>query len=198
MDYEITTLPRVVLKSGTAILRPDPDLVYVDENYPAERVMTDFEKVMPITVEPDVNIDFAVKKMKANGVRLLFVTDIEDNISGVITSYDLNGEKPIKYSEETGIGHNDIQVSMMMIPLEEFPAVDYDYVQQSLVRHVIATIQNLDKPHVLVMEVDRKNDKKIIRGIFSSTQISKLLGKGVYSPLHAATSLADMTQELTH
>lgn len=198
MEHEITTLPRIPLHSGIPVLAPDPKLAYVKPDDPALRVMIDFGNTAPITIEPIVNIDLALKKMSSMGVRLLLVTDQHDDIGGVITSYDITGEKPIQYSQETGIDHSEILVHMMMISLEKFPAFDYDFVRQSLVRHVISSIRELERPYALVVETDAKSDRQLIRGMFSSTHISKLLGRGVYDPLHYAHSLADMQHELTH
>lgn len=198
MEREIITIPRVKISSGIPCHSPDPDTAFVGENDPAIKVMTDFEQVTPITIEPIVSIDVALKKMKTVGVRLLFVTDEEDHIAGVVTSYDIQGEKPIKYSQQQHISHDRILVGMMMVPLEQMPAFDFDFVKQSLVRHVIATYAELNRPHALVIEIDKINGAQSIRGMFSSTQISKLLGRGIYSPLHAGHSLADIQHDIDH
>lgn len=198
MDNEIITIPRIKVCSGIPCHSPDPDSAYVDENGPAIDVMTDFKVITPITIEPNVSIDVALDKMRTVGVRLLLVTDNEDNIAGVVTSYDVQGEKPIKYSQEQGINHDRILVEMLMVPLEKIPVFDFDFVQHSLVRHVVTTIGELERPHALVIEFDISTKKQIIRGMFSSTQISKLLGRGVYTPLHAGHSLADIQHEIEH
>ncbi len=93
MAHQITILPLVAVRSGIPCYAPDPLKAFVSENDPAQDVMTDFKKVTPITIEPVVGIDVALSKMKSLGVRLLFVTDEFDNISGVITSYDIQDEK---------------------------------------------------------------------------------------------------------
>lgn len=198
MDNKITTLPRITLHSGIPVTVPDPSLVRVSLEDPALRVMTDFQFATPITIEPIVNIDLAMKKMKAMGVRLLLVTDQYDNIGGVISAYDMTGEKPVQFSQENGIEHSEILVHMMMVPLERFPAFDFDFVKQSLVRHVVASIKELERPHALVVETDKHSGNRTIRGLFSSTQISKLLGRGIYDPLHFVSSLADIQHELMH
>lgn len=198
MERKITTIPRIKVSSSIPRYSPAPDTIFVSENDPAIRVMTDFKIVTPITIEPIVSIDVAIDKMRVAGVRLLFVTDDSDNIGGVITSYDIQGEKPIKYSQEHDLGHDQIRVEMIMVPLEDMPAFDYDFVKQSVVRHVVTTIQELERPHALVIEFDEKHEQQKLRGMFSSSQIRKLLGKGVYSPLHAADSLADMQRDMEH
>ena len=87
---------------------------------------------------------------------------------------------------------------MMMVPLEEMPTFDFEFVQQSLVRHVIATYAELNRPHALVIEINKATGKQTIRGMFSSTQISKLLGRGIYTPLHAGHSLKDIQHNIEH
>ena len=193
MQHEINTIPLVQIRSGIPCQHPDPRTALVGMDDPAIRVMTDFMYVTPITVEPITGIDLALKRMKSMGVRLLLVTDERDNISGVITSYDIQGEKPVKYSQQSRVGHSDILVHMIMTPLERMAVVDMAYVNQSLVRHVINTMRAIERPHALVVESTDALAR--IRGLFSTTQIGKMLGRELYEPLHAAHSLADMQQE---
>lgn len=196
MEHEIKTIPLVKMRSGIPCLSPDPRSAAATEHDPAVRVMTDFSRVVPITVEPIVSIDLALRKMKDSGVRLLLVTDPRDNISGIITSYDIQGEKPIKMSEESRIHHTKITVEKIMTPLEQMPAFDYAFVLQSLVRHVIATMKALERQHALVVENPDRAQR--IRGMFSTSQIGKMLGTKIYEPLHASHSLAAMQQDRTH
>ncbi|MBI2994904.1 MAG: hypothetical protein HYY48_12130 [Gammaproteobacteria bacterium] len=193
MEHEIKLIPCIQTRSGIPCLSPDPHSATAVEQDPAIRVMTDFSRIVPITVEPIVGIDLALRKMKDSGVRLLLVTDPHDNIAGVITSYDIQGEKPIKYSEEYGVHHSRITVEQIMTPLERVPVFDYGFVQQSLVRHVINTMKALNRRHALVVET--RQDRQLIRGIFSTSQIGKMLGTVIHDPLRAAPSLADMQQE---
>lgn len=194
MEHEIKTIPLVQIRSGIPCARPDPRTGQIGMDDPAIRVMTDFSEITPITVEPIVGIDVALRKMKNMGVRLLLVTDEHDNISGVITSYDIQGEKPVRYSQQSGVEHHDILVHMIMTPLEKMAIVDLAYARQSLVRHVISTMRAIERPHALVVEFSGAQAR--IRGLFSATQIGKLLGQAVFDPLHAARSLADIQQEL--
>ena len=195
MEHEIKMIPRIQMQSGIPCLSPDPHSITATEQEPAVRVMTDFSRTVPITVEPMVNIDLALRKMKDSGVRLLLVTDAHDNIAGVITSYDIQGEKPIKYSEEYGVHHSRIMVEQIMTPLELMPAFDFAFVQQSLVRHVVNTMRALNRRHALVVET--RQGGQFIRGMFSSSQIGRMLGTVIHDPLRAAPSLADMQQERT-
>lgn len=198
MNCEIRTIPFVTLQPGMSCDTPDLKMALVSEDDPAQRVMTNFRATMPITVERATGIDLALEKMKKAGVRLLFVTDEHDRIAGVITSFDIQGEKPILYAKSAGIGRAEICVEMIMTPLEEMPAFNFAVIQHVLVRHVIATMQGLDRHHALVIEHRDTSGTQVIRGMFSVTHISKMLGKDIFQPLHAAQSLADMQSRLAH
>ncbi len=194
MDNKIKTIPLLDIPGALPCVFTDLENKQISENHPALSVMTDFSLVKPITVEPLLGTQLALEKMKSSGVRLLLVTDEQDHIAGIITSYDIQSEKPVQYAENHGISHADIQVSMIMTRLEETPAFDLDYVQQSLVRHVINTMQELNRPHTLVIETAETG--QVIRGMFSTSQISRVLGRPIYRPLHSAQSLADLQQKI--
>jgi CBS-domain-containing membrane protein len=158
--------------------------------------MTDFSQITPVTVEPGYSLEHALDRMKTMGVRMLLVTDEHDNINGVITSYDLQSEKPVRHARENGISYQHMNVGMVMTPITEIPAVELDYVQRSLVRHVIYTIKELDRPHMLVIETTNSGTQKI-RGLFSSSQIGKILGRRIYEPLKASNSLVEIIQNIS-
>jgi len=193
MGLEIKTLPLVKIKAGLPCVKPQHVSNPVTEDHPAIEVMTDFTIVSPVTIEPFFSLDLALDRMKTMGVRLLLVTDEHDYINGVLTSYDLQSEKPVRYVEETGISHRDINVGMIMTPISDTPAVDLDYVRQSLVRHIINSIKELDRPHMLVVETVASGRQQI-RGLFSTSQIGKVLGRKIYEPLKASYSLAQMKE----
>jgi len=198
MKRQITSIPLIRADRSLPVALPVSATEQINDNDPAERVVLDFTHVFPVTVEGFVDIDQARRKMQENGVRFLLVTDLDDRIAGVINAYRIMGEKPMQYAKEHGIGYNEINVEMMMQPMNQVPAMDYGYVQQSLVRHVISTIQVLEYPYALVIETLTESGDQRIRGIFTSSYISRLLQRSVFAPLHAVESLADIRQELEH
>lgn len=189
-------LKHIPLKPGAPCYTPDGlrPLVHVDE--PALRVMTDFRHVTPVTIEPHLTITIAFDKMIETGVRLLFVTDRDDHIIGVIHATDIQGERPVRLAQEAGIHHDDISVEMIMTPLEEIEAVDIRTVNDARVGHIVNTLRSLERTHTLVVEVDRQTGQHAIRGMFSTTQVSKLLGQDISDPEYAAHSLAEVQREL--
>jgi hypothetical protein len=195
MGLEIKTLPLVRIQTALPCIKPEQDRHPVTDDHPAIEVMTDFTVVNPVTIEPFFSLELALDRMKTMGVRLLLVTDEHDYINGIITSYDLQGEKPVRYAEATGIGHREINVGMIMTPITDTPAVDLDYVKQSLVRHIINSMKQLDRPHMLVVETTGTN-RRHIRGLFSTSQIGRLLGRKIYEPLKPSHSLAEIRQSI--
>jgi CBS-domain-containing membrane protein len=193
MDKEITTIPLLKAHPGIPYDTPHLDNTTVLEKDDALNVMTDFTEVVPLTIKRDASLDQTLEKMKEHAVRLLLVVENQDNIVGIITVYDIQSEKPMKYATETGVHVNEIRVDMLMTKIEQTPAFDFNAVQRSTVGQVAETMKELDRPHILVIEV---NDGQRIRGIFSSSNISRLLGRPVYQALHAAHSFADLQYEI--
>lgn len=189
-------LTHIPLKSSTPCHTPDGlrPLVHLDD--PAIRVMTDFRQVTPITIEPHLKITSALHKMTETGVRLLFVPDRDDHIIGVISAKDIQGERPIRLARESGIHHDNIRVETIMTPLEEVMAVDIRAVNDARVGHIVNTLRSLERQHTLVFEVDRQTGQHIIRGLFSTTHISRLLGQDITDPEYPAHSLAEVQREL--
>ena len=196
MEREITIIPLVEMQSGIPCDAPDRRSLLVKDDDPAMAVMTDFSRIPPITIEPIMTIDYALQKMKKLGVRLLLVTGEHDYVTGIITSYDIQGEKPVKYSEEHGLNHYGITVAMIMTPLNEMAAFDLDFVKQSLVRHVVATLRQLNRQHALVVNTSDKTGSQRIRGMFSTSHIGRCLGRDLGVSVHAAPSLAEMQRRL--
>ena len=196
MKNEITTIPLAEVTSSLPYDTPDPESYLVGGDEPAIRVMTDFTAVVPKTIDPSVSIDDALEEMKVGGVRLLLVRDERDYITGIITSFDIQGEKPINYSRETGVSHDKIKVRMIMTPLNQLPVFHLASVERSHVRHLITTMRQLEKHHVLVVEGDNKDSLRI-RGLFSTSHINRCIGKRVHDALYSAHSLAEIQKELT-
>lgn len=190
------TLTHIPLQPGVPCQTPAGLTPMVDVNEPALRVMTDFREVSPVTVEPYTKISAALYKMKLTGVRMLFVPDRDDYIIGIITATDIQGERPVRLAQETGIQHSNINVAQIMTPLEDVRAVDIESVRSACVGHIINTLCALERQHTLVVEIDRETGRHSICGMFSTSHISKLLGRDITDPEYAAHSFAEVHREL--
>lgn len=182
----------IPLEPGTTYRSPPapPDWVRLDD--PALSVFTDFEKVLPRTVRPDTAIDNALEQMKEQGVRLLLVTDDNEVIAGIITARDIQGEKPIRVTEETRVPRANIRVRDIMTPQPEIPVLNMISVEPATVGHILATLQALERQHVLVVEIDNETGRQCVRGLFSSSQIRKQMHTIEGEDIPPAHSLADI------
>jgi len=196
MADEFATFSHIRLKPGTSFARPPelPRLVHLDS--PALEVMTDFRVVHAVTIGPEVSIDEALETMKTRGVRLLLVTGESDQIRGVITAKDIQGEKPIKIARESGIPHSAITVEAVMTPRPSIEVLNMLSLRNARVGHIVATLQELARQHALVVEVDPKTKAQCVRGIFSTSQISKHLGVNAAEVVTRASTLAEIGNDI--
>lgn len=145
---------------------------------PALAVMTDLKQVTAVTIDPEATIEHAMRVMVRRNVRLLLVVNVDNEVVGVISASDLLGEKPVQHMHEHGGSYGDIQVRDLMTPHERLEAIDFETVRTAKVGHVLATLQHSRRQHALVIESDAR-DRPRVRGIFSTSQLSRQLGEPV-------------------
>ncbi|MCP4717137.1 MAG: CBS domain-containing protein [Deltaproteobacteria bacterium] len=137
--------------------------------------MTDLKIKEPATIAPDITIGRANQTMIKQGVRLLFVVDANQAVSGLITAEDILGEKPISLSQERGIEYNQIKVADIMTRQPEIEVLNLQDVLQATVADIVATLHHVKRQHALVVD-EPGGDKAFIRGIFSLSMIAGRLG----------------------
>ncbi len=193
---EYATLSFAALKVGTPYYLVEPGERLIREDSPALKVMTDFHHIPPVTVDEDVSIEYALKKMKLAGVRLLLVTGEDERITGIISACDILCEKPVKLAQENKLSHAQISVKMIMLPRAEIRAVHIMSVKNAEVGHIIQTLKTLERQHLLVVDED-KQGRQWVCGLFSSSQISRQLGRGEDPLVTMPRSLAEMQSQLS-
>jgi hypothetical protein len=143
----------------------------------AHEVMTDLRRVNAVTIDRNLSIDDASHAMKTHGVRALLVVDDTRQVTGIITSTDILGEKPMRFAQQRGIRHGEILVRDIMTPAERLEILALDAVRSARVGDVIATLRLAGRQHALVVEMnDDDASARTICGIFSLTQIARQLG----------------------
>lgn len=196
MKHEFAALSYTPLQSSRTFERPTEPPEIVHWNSSATEVMTDFRRVKPITVRPDVSIDSALEKMKWAGVRLLLVINEQQQIIGLITAKDIQGEQPIKLVQETRTPHSSIRVDAIMTQQAEIIGLNMISVRNALVGHIIETLRQLERQHILVLEVDEATKEQTVRGLFSTSQIGRQLGENITAEVAPAHSLAEIQHEI--
>ncbi len=158
-------------------------------------VMTDLAKAASYSIEETASIDKANDKMIACGVRLLFVSEENGDLIGLITATDLLGEKPLQYITEHGGTRDDIDVKDIMTHKDALEALRLNDVVNARVGDIIETIKVCNRQHMLVVKTDKETHVETVCGIFSSTQISRQLGIAI-EPLARAGTFAELGRVL--
>jgi CBS-domain-containing membrane protein len=150
-----------------------PPAVHVDS--PAVLVMTDLARVEPATITADALLTRAHQAMLHRGVRMLFVTDGDRQLHGILTANDILGERPVVAARERSMGADELRVADIMTPLADLQAIPMPSVQRAEVGHIVATLKSAGRQHAIVVEPGA-DGRQQVRGIFSLTQIARQLG----------------------
>jgi CBS domain-containing protein len=147
-------------------LRPDD---------PALKAVTDFSREQPASVDPDRSIDDALQDMIRAGVRALLVVR-EQRILGLITSYDIQGEKPMQFLDNsTYTTHGELRVSHIMTPWEQLPAADWRALQTSRAGELLQTMERAGVTHLLVIDTDVTQGAATVRALVSRARLARQL-----------------------
>lgn len=197
MQRAFTPLPAFGMEPATSFqqqVQPQPRAVRPDD--PAVEVMTDFRQVRALTVPPEMTMEYARARMRANRVHLLLVVDARNDVLGLITSTDTDGEKPMRVVHQRGIRHDEISVADVMTPRSRLEVLDMDDVMHARVGHVVATLKAVGRQHAMVVDRDAQGRPQV-RGLFAASQLARQLGTPVETS-EVARSFADLEEMLTH
>jgi CBS domain containing-hemolysin-like protein len=194
MQRSYNPLPASGVYTGIAIHRP-ADAAPVTPESPAFQVMTDFTRVRPLTIQARATMAAAQEAMLAQQVHLLLVVDERGMLAGLVTSTDIEGEKPVRIVHERGIERGEILVCDIMTPLERLEVLDMKDVVHARVGHVVATLQAVGRQHAMVVDVH--NGAMKVRGLFSVSQLGRQLGATVQT-VEVARNFAQLEQILAH
>ncbi len=196
MDRDYAALSNIPLQPGASFHTPPPSSLEQRLDLPALDFMTDFKLVTPVTCPPGWSIDTALETMKGRGVRLLLVVDDVDTVIGLVTSNDIQGEKPIEVARSNDSRRADIKVDQVMTPQSDITSLNLISIRNARVGHIIGMHKRLGRQHLLVVEVTGDDSNQTIRGLFSTSQIARQLGIRLSPGDASAHSLAEMVQQL--
>lgn len=154
---------------------PGAEPWYANEGDPALLAMVDYRSRSSVTVEEDATIDAALEHLKHTGVRCAFVVEKKRNVVvGMVTAYDISGEKPQKHMHFTGVSRDSVQIKDIMQKIADWRVVNIKDVEQSTVRDVLAIFLEAGVTHLPVMET-LDNKEVCLRGLLSSAKVKRLL-----------------------
>jgi CBS-domain-containing membrane protein len=172
-------MTRLALRSlSTPILQiPGVDPWYAAPSDPALSVMTDFRERASVTVSETATIDSALDHMKHNGVRCAFAVDEHRRtVVGLITSYDITGEKPMRHMQDTRSRRQDVLVRDIMQGVADWQVVDIKDIEQATVRAVSQLFDESPFTHIAVMETGTHGEQRL-RGLLSAAKVRRLLSR---------------------
>ncbi len=154
---------------------PGVESWHVTANDPAMLVMTDFHWHSSVTVSENSTIDAALDHMKHTGVRCAFVIDGKmSTVVGMITAYDISGEKPLQYMRLASISRADILVKYIMQKIDDWHVADLKDIENVTVADVLKVFTDADVTHIPVMETNSNNEQRL-RGLLSFAKVKRLL-----------------------
>lgn len=189
IKYE--TIKPLQLDSSNTILKSHnmPELVHMDD--PAFTVMIDFCQTPALTINENSILRDAQNEMEFHGTHLMTVVDNNHHVKGLLTAEDLLGEKPIKVIEEVRCSRGEIPIRMLMTKLKHVPAFNITAIEKTRVGNVLRSLHALDSPFALVVRVE-ENGENILRGCFTTAQISRQLHHNVRKRIHDVDSVSEL------
>ncbi|WP_265946329.1 CBS domain-containing protein [Dechloromonas sp. A34] len=143
---------------------------------PAIEAMTDFTRVSVVTIAATATLDAANARMIARGVRLLLVSAPDHTVEGLISARDVLGERPMQIALARGGKREDLTVRDLMVPAAQIDTLYFNEVLNARVSDILKALKKQGRQHIMVEDIDPGTGLPRVRGIFSATQIGRLLG----------------------
>ncbi len=190
-------LPTFSLEPGTSIAQTQPHAhARVTLDSPALEVMTDLTLVRAATIHPSALLGQAEQTMIYQGVRMLFVVTEMPSIEGLVTAIDLHGDKAMRVVSERGVHYDELRVADVMTVLAALDAIDFARVEHAKVGQLVATLKQLGRNHLLVVQGATPSTPRRVRGVVSRAQIERQLGTAIdVAPI--ASSFSEIERALS-
>ena len=183
--------------SSNAVLCVSGSYNLIGAESPAIEAMTDLGRVSAATISAGASLAEANSTMIARGVRLLLVTGDDGQLEGLVTARDTLGEKPMQLAQARGVKPGELAVSHLMCPSSDIDMLSLKDVMNARVVDILDALKLLGRQHILIEDVDPANGKPRVRGIFSATQIGRLLGVPVQT-FDLARTFGEIEAALAH
>lgn len=159
--------------AGRLPRRSVPDGEFLSPDDPALLAVTDFTREHPVTVDAERQIDDALNDMIRVGVRALLVFH-EQRIVGLITSYDIQGERPIQFLQASNYTHHrDIRVGHIMTPWHAMTAIRWDAIQSMRAGELLEVVEHAGVTHLLVLEASSGDATCVVRALVSRARLMR-------------------------
>ena len=142
---------------------------------PATLVMTDLTREPPATVTEDSSLDEALENMVLAGVHALLVVR-GDLVSGLITSYDIQGDRPLILLMAPSHRRPDqIAVGEIMTPWDQVPKLDWSRASAARVFQLASAFRRMRATHLVVVQ-NLEDRGAFVRALISRRRLNRQLG----------------------
>src|SRR5580700_3802630 len=156
-------IPTTKFREAALPRRSVADGQFLDPSDPAIHAITDFTREHPVTVDEERQIDDALADMVRLGVRALLVVR-DQRIVGLITSYDIQGERPLQFLQSSTYSHHrDIRVAHIMTPWQALTAIHWETLQTMRAGDLLQLLDHAGLTHIIVVEADRVGVSCVVR-----------------------------------
>jgi hypothetical protein len=146
-------------------------------------VMTDLSHAPCVMVDHLDGLDATLHTMVSAHVHMAFVTGVNEQVIGLITTQHLQGEKPLQRAMADHVHYSELKLEDLMTPLDQWPVVSLDALTHARVGDIVATLREQSLRYLLVIEpVD---GQPVLRGLFSARQLEAGLGLKIEADLHS-------------
>ena len=136
--------------------------------------LTDFTREHPLTIDEHRPIDVALEDMIRFGVRALMVMQ-EHRVVGLITSYDIQGERPMQLLQRSIYSkHDEIRVRDIMTVWEDLPILERRSVLHANIAELLDMFHGTRLMYLVVIEQDASGTLCVC-GLISRTQLERQL-----------------------
>lgn len=154
---------------------PGAEPWHVRASDPASSVMIDFRSRSSVTIAETASLDEALEHMKHVGVRCAFIVDDKRSaVVGMLTAYDILGEKPQQQMHFSGMTRDDLRVKDIMQILKDWQVTTIEDIESSSVGDVLQVFVKTDVTHLPVVEGTEHNEQRL-RGLLSFAKVKRLL-----------------------
>ncbi|MFK5893251.1 MAG: CBS domain-containing protein [Pseudomonadota bacterium] len=180
MSNVFQSLEIKIMPVATKLSIPTQNIKSISINDYATEVMTDLHCICAITIAAGDGVSDAEYKMKMHQIKMLFVTDHNEHVIGLLTYSDISGQRLLDSEKELSIPASEMCILDIMTGIDSIDVIEYKHIDKAKVGDVVETLKQLNRQHLLVLDNDQ--DRQYIRGIFSSTQIGRQLNKHLDIP----------------
>jgi CBS domain containing-hemolysin-like protein len=158
-------------------------------------LMTDLSHSPCVMADHLDGVEPTLHTMVSARVHMAFVTDVQDRVIGLITTHDLQGERPLQRAMADHVHFEDLSLEQLMTPVNQWPAVSSAALAHARVGDIVATLEEQSLRYLLV--VDHEGGEPVLRGLFSARQLEASLGRDIAADLHSR-SFAELEATIGH